>query len=153
MLRPIRGFHRDDEGAWVAELACGHNQHVRHNPPWQVRPWVTDDAERHSKIGSELDCLYCNMAALPDGLSAYKQTPTFSESDVPAGLLRDHRTKPGVWAQIVVEQGKLEYSCGRGAFVLQPGVIGIVEPEQPHQVRPLGAVRFHVRFLRGPNNA
>lgn len=148
MLRPIVGFHRDEAGVWVAELACGHNQHVRHAPPWQLRPWVDDEEQRRSKLGSELDCPYCNMAALPDGLVAYKQTATFSESDVPAGLLRDHRTKAGVWARIVVEHGKLEYACARGTFVLQPGVVGIVEPEQPHHVRPLGPVRFHVSFLR-----
>jgi len=39
--QPIVGYHLDDEGHWVAELACGHGQHVRHDPPWQVRPWVT----------------------------------------------------------------------------------------------------------------
>lgn len=30
--QPIVGFHQDEEGDWVASLACGHNQHVRHNP-------------------------------------------------------------------------------------------------------------------------
>ncbi|MGN0857666.1 MAG: DUF3565 domain-containing protein, partial [Stenotrophomonas sp.] len=29
---PITGFHQDDQGHWVAELACGHGRHVRHNP-------------------------------------------------------------------------------------------------------------------------
>jgi tellurite resistance-related uncharacterized protein len=148
MLRAIRGFHRDADGAWVAELLCGHNQHVRHDPPWQNRPWVADAAARQARLGSELDCVFCNMAALPEGLTAYKQTATFSERDVPAGLLRDHRTQAGVWAEIIVEEGKLEYTCGRGSFVLCPGVVGIVEPTQPHHVRPLGEVRFYVRFRR-----
>ncbi|MET0349673.1 MAG: DUF3565 domain-containing protein, partial [Rhizobacter sp.] len=40
MDQPITGFHQDDEQHWVAQLACGHNQHVRHDPPWQLRPWV-----------------------------------------------------------------------------------------------------------------
>ena len=30
MQRKITGFHLDEEGYWVAELECGHNQHVRH---------------------------------------------------------------------------------------------------------------------------
>jgi hypothetical protein len=30
--RRIVGFHRDDERHWVAELECGHGQHVRHDP-------------------------------------------------------------------------------------------------------------------------
>ncbi|HBL45074.1 MAG TPA: DUF3565 domain-containing protein, partial [Planctomycetaceae bacterium] len=24
MLQPITGYHTDEEGHWVAELACGH---------------------------------------------------------------------------------------------------------------------------------
>jgi uncharacterized protein DUF3565 len=36
MQRRIVGYHQDDERHWVAELECGHAQHVRHDPPWQV---------------------------------------------------------------------------------------------------------------------
>jgi hypothetical protein len=53
------GFHQDDEGQWVAELECGHTQHVRHTPPWQVRPWVLTDAGRASRIGTCLPCPLC----------------------------------------------------------------------------------------------
>jgi len=47
-LRKIVGFHQDENGDWVAELECGHGQHVRHKPPWTSRPWVTTpkDAQR-----------------------------------------------------------------------------------------------------------
>ena len=40
MERRVTGFHQDGEGHWVAELECGHNQHVRHDPPWECRTWV-----------------------------------------------------------------------------------------------------------------
>ena len=40
MQQAIVGFHLDDEGHFVADLACGHTQHVRHDPPWQNRTWV-----------------------------------------------------------------------------------------------------------------
>ena len=33
MQQAILGFHLDEENDWVADLACGHGQHVRHNPP------------------------------------------------------------------------------------------------------------------------
>jgi tellurite resistance-related uncharacterized protein len=148
MHSTVVGFHLDEAGAWVAELSCGHAQHIRHDPPWQERAWVTTEAGRSSKLGAELDCSYCNMAVIPIGAVAYKRTPSFTEQTTPAGLLRDHRTKAGVWARVVVEEGKLEYVCGRGGFVLQPGIIGIVEPEMPHHVRALGRVRFHVVFMR-----
>jgi hypothetical protein len=60
MRQPIVGFHRDDEGHWVAGLACGHGQHVRHDPPWQSRPWVMTEEGRSSFLGTELDCLRCD---------------------------------------------------------------------------------------------
>lgn len=59
MQQPICGYHLDEEQHWVAELACGHNQHVRHNPPWTVRTWVSTAAGRAAQLGSLLDCRKC----------------------------------------------------------------------------------------------
>ena len=60
MQREIIGYHQDDEGHWVADLACGHAQHVRHDPPWQVRPWVTTESGRASFLGTSLECVRCD---------------------------------------------------------------------------------------------
>ena len=60
MKRPIIGFHQDEFGDWVAELACNHNQHVRHQPPFQARPWVTTHEGRRQQLGAELECRKCN---------------------------------------------------------------------------------------------
>jgi Protein of unknown function (DUF3565) len=65
--RRILRFHQDPEGHWVAELECGHTQHVRHTPPWQVRPWVLSDAGRAERIGSVLSCPACSG---PEGRDA-----------------------------------------------------------------------------------
>ena len=46
----------------MADLACGHGQHVRHDPPWQVREWVTTPEGRASRLGMELDCKRCDGA-------------------------------------------------------------------------------------------
>jgi tellurite methyltransferase len=148
MHRTIVAFHEDSDGAWVAELECGHAQHVRHNPPWQQREWVTTELGRQDKLGAKLDCLFCNMATVPKDAKPYKQTAQFTETTIPAGLLQDHRLKLGVWGHIVVEEGKLEYVCDRGTYVLGPGIVGIVEPEVVHHVRLIGPVVFHVVFLR-----
>jgi len=59
VLRRIVGFHQDEHGAWVADLECGHGQHVRHDPPWQRRPWVLDPAGREQYLGVELRCVRC----------------------------------------------------------------------------------------------
>jgi hypothetical protein len=60
--RKIVGFHQDDEGHWVAELECGHQQHMRHQPPWQVRPWVLTQAGRDSFVGVPISCAACEGA-------------------------------------------------------------------------------------------
>lgn len=66
MERPVTGFHQDEHGDWVAQLACGHNQHVRHNPPWTNRPWVTTPEGRQAMIGHQLVCKKCDTGAPPD---------------------------------------------------------------------------------------
>lgn len=66
MLQPITGYHLDEDRHWVAELACGHNQHVRHDPPWQVRLWVTTEHGRETHLGMQLDCLKCDRGAARD---------------------------------------------------------------------------------------
>lgn len=66
MEQPITGFHLDDEGHWVAELVCGHFQHVRHRPPWMERPWVLTSQGRESMLGHLLNCRKCDAGAAPD---------------------------------------------------------------------------------------
>jgi hypothetical protein len=61
--RKIIGFHQDEAQDWVADLECGHTQHVRHQPPWLNRPWVISPEGRRSRIGSYLDCKDCNQGA------------------------------------------------------------------------------------------
>lgn len=59
LTRKIVGFHQDEHLDWVADLECGHQQHVRHNPPWTIRPWVISVEGRQSRIGHKLFCLKC----------------------------------------------------------------------------------------------
>ncbi|XXY46796.1 DUF3565 domain-containing protein [Sorangium sp. So ce269] len=151
MLRPITGYHQDDASDWVAELSCGHGQHVRHQPPFLTRPWVLTPEGRASMLGTELDCVRCDRLELPDGLVAYKRTPEFDEGTIPGGLRKDHATKPGVWGVIHVVSGQLRYridGLGGRDFLLSPETQGIVVPEVLHRVDPEGPVRFFVEFRR-----
>jgi hypothetical protein len=61
MQRKITGYHQDEEGHWVAELECGHGQHVRHNPPWINRDWVTTAEGRAAQLGEKLNCKLCDL--------------------------------------------------------------------------------------------
>jgi hypothetical protein len=64
--KSIVGYHQDDERHWVARLACGHNQHVRHAPPWTNRPWVITPEGRDAHLGRLLDCKKCDSGAPRD---------------------------------------------------------------------------------------
>ena len=63
--RTIVGFTQDEENHWVALLACGHRQHVRHNPPLISRPWVLTEEGRRAFLGQELVCKLCAEADEP----------------------------------------------------------------------------------------
>jgi hypothetical protein len=56
----------DDEGQWVAQLECGHHQHVRHNPPWISRPWVVTPEGREAALHETLACKKCAADAPAD---------------------------------------------------------------------------------------
>lgn len=152
MDRPIVGFTVDQAGDWVALLSCGHGQHVRHEPPFVSRPWVLTEEGRCGRLGQALDCLRCDQFELPEHFVAYHRTPVFTEATVPGALTKDHHTRSGTWARILVEEGRLRYqvpTLGR-VFELTPEHPGIVLPEIPHHVEPVGPVRFSVEFYRSP---
>jgi len=65
MQAAIQGFHQDEAGDWVAELSCGHGQHMRHRPPWTVRDWVVTPEGRDSKLGAAIECPLCDQIAMP----------------------------------------------------------------------------------------
>ena len=121
---------------------------MRHRPPWFDREWTTTEDGRRDKIGQTLDCSRCDRIEMPSGAREYKRSLTFTEQTLPAGLQADHRTKAGTWARIVVEAGALEYHVRGRVHQLVPGSPGLIEPEQPHHVVPLGAVRLYVEFWR-----
>ncbi len=66
MQRAITGYHLDEANDWVAELECGHVQHVRHNAPMAERPWVLTEEGRARMLGTLLNCLKCDAGAPPD---------------------------------------------------------------------------------------
>jgi len=89
---------------------------------------------------------------LPEGLKPYKRTPVFDQESVPAGLRREHRTKENVWGLIHVLEGNLLYRIlsPLSEHMLTPDMPGVVHPQQPHEVQPVGPVRFFVEFYERP---
>ena len=68
----------------------------------------------------------------------YKRAPVFDENTLPAGLRREHRTKPGVWGIIRVLEGRLRYQVLDPASetILEPGHPGLVQPDELDLVEP-----------------
>jgi len=86
----------------------------------------------------------------PDDVVPYKRTPDFTETTIPAGLLKAHSTKAGVWAKIHVQQGQLRFRDieAGGESLLAEGTHALIFPQALHEVAPAGPVRFHVEFYR-----
>jgi hypothetical protein len=61
MRSRIVAFRPDpaEKDAWIADLDCGHTQHVRHQPPFQERPWVLTPEGRARFVGFEVPCRRC----------------------------------------------------------------------------------------------
>jgi tellurite methyltransferase len=149
--RSITGYHEDDEGDWVAELVCGHNQHVRHRPPFQLRPWVLTEAERSARIGDPLDCPLCDRAELPAATRLVRRGPEWNEDTLPGGLRRAHRLASGTWGRIVVKEGRLLFSMASQprleAELTAFSAAQAIPPDIEHEVHPAGSVRFSIDFL------
>jgi len=91
------------------------------------------------------------MKQLPEGVVPYKRTPEFTEITVPKGLLKDHQTKEGVWGEIVILEGNLQYTISEPVpetIMLTEELYGVVEPKVLHSIKPHGPVRFYVEFSR-----
>ena len=151
MKRSIIGFCRDEENHWIANLDCGHNQHVRHQPPFVNRPWVVNEEGRKSTLGKKLNCVRCNRMEWPDDCKSYRRTPEFDENSVPAGLTCNHATKRGVWGRIQVISGTLLYHVGppiNKSLIVGTDSSAVIVPEVPHRVELQGQARFYVEFSR-----
>ena len=151
MNRAIVGFRQDDGGEWVADLSCLHAQHVRHQPPFRLAPWVHDEAERVARVGSPLDCPLCDRAELPDELRVLRTTEVWDERTMPAALRRAHRVAAGTWGRLRVQRGRLRFRAAPQPpldVVVGPDAPQAIPPEVEHHVEPLGEVRFTIEFLR-----
>jgi tellurite resistance-related uncharacterized protein len=150
MERVITGYHRDDEGDWVAELRCGHNQHVRHRPPFQVRPWVLHEDGRTAHLGTVLGCPLCDRAELPEDLRFVRASPVWDERTMPTSLRGAHRIATNTWGRLVVRDGRLQFSAATAPAieaVIEATRTQAIPPGVEHHVEPLGPVHFLIEFL------
>lgn len=159
MQRAIVGFHQDAEGHWVAELSCGHAQHVRHQPPWMVRAWVTTEAGRASRLGARLECKRCGtirpyVARDREGCLALLRSnvPEHFSPAEEAELDTFLRHLPGPYFVVEDDAGALLACGGFAVETSEPSVgalcWGIVHPR--HQRRGLGTALTRHRLEAAP---
>jgi tellurite resistance-related uncharacterized protein len=149
LIRTNEGFHADADGAWVAELSCRHGQHVRHQPPFRERPWVTTAEGRASRIGSAIECPLCDRTELPDGLVHARTAGPFDEQTLPAGLRADHRVAARTWAVLRVLEGSVGFDLAVDPPLrrtVRAGEEQPIPPEVAHHLTVTGPVRLEVEF-------
>lgn len=89
------------------------------------------------------------MKSLPNHVQQYSTSPVFTEETAPKGLLKDHKTKSGIWGLICVNEGELEYIIeDKETHILTPDQKGVIEPEIKHHIKPLGAASFTIEFYK-----
>lgn len=155
MLRSIVGFHQDEVGDWVVELACLHGQHVRHRPPFQGRSWVLDDALRTGRVGSDLECPLCDRAELPEGLHLARTAGPFEADTLPAGLRRAHTVAAGRWGLLRAVRGgaTIDLSVTPPIHrVLHPGETQPIPPDVEHLVTVTDDGVIEIDFLVPPDS-
>ena len=150
MNRAIVGFRADDQGDWIAELSCGHRQHVRHRPPFEVRPWVLDHETRRARLGSLLSCPLCDRAELPDKLQLVQSTPNWDEHTMPARFQRRHRLAESIWGQITVHRGRVRFTS-RGEVdvdaTIDSSATQTIPPGLDYWLGTIGPVSLSIDFF------
>ncbi|WP_052064512.1 hemerythrin domain-containing protein [Acidihalobacter prosperus] len=89
---------------------------------------------------------------LPASYVRFSRTPVFDGGHMPPGLCESHHTTHGVWVEIVIERGALEYRWLDGSgrcWQLVAGEIGVIPAGLPHRVTPASEdTRFYLRLYR-----
>ena len=153
MIRVIDGFHVGDDGDWVAEMSCLHNQHIRHRPPFQNRPWINNDAERSGHVGSSIECPLCDRAEMPEGLSLLRTAGPWDQDRLPKGLRGSHRTAERVCGMLRVTEGEVAFQMETVPVVdvrFSAGSSQPIPPGMSHKVVIVGPVRLVVEFWGEP---
>ncbi|MEO5723683.1 MAG: DUF3565 domain-containing protein [Ilumatobacteraceae bacterium] len=149
MNRSITGYHLDDDGDWVAELDCLHNQHVRHNPPFQLREWTQTPEGRAAHVGDQLDCPWCDLAELPEGLRLARTAGPWNESTVPGALRRAHLVAQSTWGNLTVIAGEVRITLETAPPIdvtVAAGQAQPIPPGVPHHLTIVDPVTLAVEF-------
>ncbi|MEO1352893.1 MAG: SAM-dependent methyltransferase TehB [Cyanobacteria bacterium J06635_15] len=96
---------------------------------------------------------------ITDSLVKYKTLPLWTETTLPETFQTSHNIKPGTWAKIIVEAGKLQFDIlDESGKILSTEIVTsqytdfFVRPGAWHKVMPLGELRCFVEFYCRPED-
>jgi len=80
----------------------------------------------------------------------YGCSPVFDETDLPASLRSEHRTRATTWGVVRVISGSLVmvYDDSGDRLTLTPGTPALLAPDQPHHVELAGPMQMQIDFYR-----
>ncbi len=90
---------------------------------------------------------------LPAGLELARTTPQFDQESVPKALLAAHKTAAGVWGNVVVAEGSIDFEFEDDEGLsrsIKSGETQAIPPERAHRLTVTGKVDFAVEFHRPP---
>ncbi|HEX2843354.1 DUF1971 domain-containing protein [Hyphomicrobium sp.] len=89
---------------------------------------------------------------MADAIRPYRSTAVFDEVTLPNALCKRHSTKAGVWGVIRVLEGRLRLTYLEPASekIIDPDNAGLLLPEQPHFVTPIGPMTMQIDFYDRP---
>ncbi|MBL6707898.1 MAG: DUF1971 domain-containing protein [Pseudomonadales bacterium] len=92
------------------------------------------------------------MNELPSTVSPFRTVGPFTQHTLPAGLLKRHRTKAGVWGLLQVTSGRVHYIVAEtdheSTLVLDESTPGVIIPEKTHHLTVVGPVTCQITFYK-----
>jgi len=90
--------------------------------------------------------------ARPDDVVCYRTLGPWTESEIPAGLLKQHQLKAGSWGELSVLSGGIEFCwddlVGAEPICLQKGQKLIIPPAVLHHLQITGDVVLDLHFYK-----
>ena len=86
---------------------------------------------------------------IPADLRLVRTTPEFDETNLPSGLRSSHKVARGVWGNVVVRSGSIDFvfdDDARTLRTLDTGDTQPIPPERVHHLEVTGAVRLVIEF-------
>lgn len=96
------------------------------------------------------------MLKLPDDVVFARVTDDFTPDTAPVGMSRTHRVGEGVWGQLVVREGSVNFvfeDAPDDVITVAADETQVIPPQRPHHVEFTGPARFAVEFYRAPKES